>query len=101
MRGSIEDMIFAFQNRINELDGLEENLSESRTSTPIKFNVTDQNSPFYGKVYDDDDDEDIYTAVDLLNDRLFGYGLNKSNFRNKWKFAEVEPLIRTENGKII
>ena len=103
MRGSIEDMIFAFQNRINELDGLEENLSESRTSTPIKFNVTDQNSPFYGKVYDDEDedeDEDIYTAVDLLNDRLFGYGLNKSNFRNKWKFAEVEPLIRTENGKI-
>jgi hypothetical protein len=46
-----------------------------------------------------EDEEDEYTVYDLLNDRLFGYGINKSNFRLKWKFAEVEPVISTKDGK--
>lgn len=50
--------------------------------------------------YASEDEEDDYTVVDLLNDRLFGYGINKSNFRMKWKFAEVEPTIKTRDGKV-
>lgn len=54
------------------------------------------------KEYVDEDEveEDEYTVYDLLNDRLFGYGINKSNFRQKWKFAEVEPTIKTSSGKL-
>ncbi|MBO7211315.1 MAG: hypothetical protein J6V44_09985 [Methanobrevibacter sp.] len=44
--------------------------------------------------------DDEYTVMDLLNDRLFGYGINKNNFRLKWKFADVDPLIKNEQGKI-
>lgn len=51
-------------------------------------------------VAEDEVVEDEYTVYDFLNDRLFGYGLNKSNFRVKWKFAEVEPLIKTSKGKV-
>lgn len=75
-------------------------LIEAKKRSNVKFNVTDPSSPFFGKVYDDDEEEDEYTAVDLLNDRLFGYGLNKSNFRSKWKFAEIEPLILSNSGKL-
>ena len=54
------------------------------------------------KEYVDEDEveEDEYTVYDLLNDRLFGYGINKSNFRQKWKFAEVEPTVKTSSGKL-
>lgn len=54
------------------------------------------------KEYVDEDEveEDDYTVIDLLNDRLFGYGINKSNFRQKWKFAEVEPSVKTSKGTI-
>lgn len=44
--------------------------------------------------------DDDYTVYDLLNDRLFGYGINKSNFRVKWKFAEVDPTVKTRDGKL-
>lgn len=62
-------------------------LIESKTENLMEYVEEDQ-------VEDDD-----YTVYDLLNDRLFGYGLNKSNFRLKWKFAEVEPIIKTKDGK--
>lgn len=54
------------------------------------------------KEYVDEDEveEDDYTVIDLLNDRLFGYGINKSNFRQKWKFAEVEPSVKTSKGTV-
>lgn len=51
-------------------------------------------------VDEDEVEEDEYTVYDLLNDRLFGYGINKSNFRQKWKFAEVEPTVKTSSGKL-
>lgn len=54
------------------------------------------------KEYVDEDDveEDEYTVIDLLNDRLFGYGINKSNFRLKWKFAEIGPFIKNSKGTV-
>ena len=51
-------------------------------------------------VEEDQVEDDDYTVYDLLNDRLFGYGINKSNFRVKWKFAEVEPTVKTKDGKL-
>lgn len=51
-------------------------------------------------VNEEDVEDDDYTVYDLLNDRLFGYGINKSNFRVKWKFAEVEPTVKTRDGKL-
>ena len=51
-------------------------------------------------VNEEDAEDDDYTVYDLLNDRLFGYGINKSNFRVKWKFAEVEPTVKTRDGKL-
>lgn len=48
----------------------------------------------------EDEEDDEYTVYDLLNDRLFGYGINKSNFRQRWKFAEVEPTVKTSSGKL-
>jgi hypothetical protein len=48
----------------------------------------------------EDEEDDEYTVYDLLNDRLFGYGINKSNFRVKWKFAEIEPTVKTRDGKL-
>lgn len=86
-----------FVNEFLELNSL----NEVRKAADFEFTVKDPNSPFFGKSYDDDEDEeDIYTAYDLLQDRLFGFGFNKSNFRGKWKFAEIEPSIKTTNGKI-
>lgn len=51
-------------------------------------------------VNEEDAEDDDYTVYDLLNDRLFGYGINKSNFRVKWKFAEVDPTVKTRDGKL-
>ena len=51
-------------------------------------------------VNEEDAEDDEYTVYDLLNDRLFGYGINKSNFRVKWKFAEIEPTVKTRDGKL-
>ena len=51
-------------------------------------------------VNEEDVEDDEYTVYDLLNDRLFGYGINKSNFRVKWKFAEIEPTVKTRDGKL-
>jgi len=48
----------------------------------------------------EDEEDDEYTVYDLLNDKLFGYGINKSNFRVKWKFAEIEPTVKTKDGKL-
>jgi hypothetical protein len=75
-----------------DLDNLQESLEESldlQTSNLLKEYVDE-----------DDVEEDEYTVYDLLNDRLFGYGINKSNFRQKWKFAEVEPTVKTSSGKL-
>lgn len=70
----------------------------SRNESLEKKSLEDLNLLEY--VNEEDVEDDNYTVYDLLNDRLFGYGINKSNFRVKWKFAEVEPMVKTRDGKL-
>lgn len=64
------------------------------------FNMLHEDLNLLEYVNEEDEEDDDYTVYDLLNDRLFGYGINKSNFRVKWKFAEVEPTVKTRDGKL-
>lgn len=64
------------------------------------FNMLNEDFNLLEYVNEEDVEDDDYTVYDLLNDRLFGYGINKSNFRVKWKFAEVEPTVKTRDGKL-
>ncbi len=91
-----EDDIERFM-RVNELIFEDENEDDAEDSLEEKKSL---NKELNLLEYASEDEEDDYTVVDLLNDRLFGYGINKSNFRIKWKFAEVEPTIKTRDGKV-
>ena len=64
------------------------------------FNMLHEDLNLLEYVNEEDAEDDEYTVYDLLNDRLFGYGINKSNFRVKWKFAEIEPTVKTRDGKL-
>ena len=82
----------------DEYDWGSDNDDEEYDESLEKKSLEDPNLLEY--VNEEDVEDDDYTVYDLLNDRLFGYGINKSNFRVKWKFAEVEPTVKTRDGKL-
>lgn len=82
----------------DEYDWGSDNDDEEYDESLEKKSLEDLNLLEY--VNEEDVEDDDYTVYDLLNDRLFGYGINKSNFRVKWKFAEVEPTVKTRDGKL-
>lgn len=82
----------------NNLSNLGEEISEYEEDSDDED--VDESMSLKEYVDEDEVEEDEYTVYDLLNDRLFGYGINKSNFRQKWKFAEVEPTVKTSSGKL-
>ena len=77
--------------RVNDLIFDDETYEES---------LNEDGNDLWNSLSDESEEDDEYTVYDLLNDRLFGYGINKSNFRVKWKFAEVEPTVKTRDGKL-
>ena len=86
----------------DSLSNLGEEISEYEEESDDVDEESEIDESMSLKEYVDEDEveEDDYTVIDLLNDRLFGYGINKSNFRQKWKFAEVEPSVKTSKGTI-